>query len=515
MTILLVDDEPELTEAVGLNLRDEGWEVVTARSGPGALELLGARQDVEILATDFNMPEMDGAELVNKALALRPDLYTIVFTGWEDRNYAIRALRVGADDFIDKEQDFGAKLNQAIRRGFQEAALGRMGRQLLRVETEREVLDLAVRTLSDIGRFDGFCLAVRGWAGDSYRIERAIDLRTGNDFEARDPLSTDSAYRHVIQTRKIFYPPISSVEGRRLEPYLRNSRSIIVVPVLVHDSEQGALGIEHHGNDKFKIEDLRFLLQMAQWISLAMEKITNLKRALLERKRTEQEEGLLARTLLHQLKNPLNNLFMAAQEETSITGKDLEDLRANVGRINDVLDRVLRARASQGEESVWVNLGEALEEAVSRFRVFNPRSEVAIEYEAPRALPSITGKREFLVSAFVNLLDNGSAATGGRGRLSIRAYFVPLRGQVEIVFRDDGPGVAAGDLGRIFDYGYTTLGEGHFGHGLALTQEVVQLHGGEITVENGIVPGATFKVVFPVRGGGGSEADAAEGSAES
>lgn len=506
MRILLVDDEPALTNSVRLNLEREGWGVITARSGPEALALLDARPELEILATDYNMPDMDGAQLVNRALAIKPELYTIVFTGWEDRSYAVRSLRVGADDFIDKEQDFGEKLYQAIRRGFQQVAIERMGRQLLNAERERDVLDLAFRTLSGLGRFDGFCLAARESSGESCRIERAMDLRTGEEIEARDALAADSAYRYVIEKGRVFYPPMFPLADRLLQPYLRDSRSIIVVPLLVHDGERGALGIEHHEGDKFKIDDLKFLRQMAGWISLAMEKIANHRRADLEKKRTEQKEGLLARTLLHELKNPLNNLAMAAQQEVKLEGQDLEDMRANVSRINRVVENYLRVRERASRSGGWgrVSLGDALDEAVSRFRVYNPKSGVAVDYEAAPALPSIPGDQEMLVAAFVNLLQNGAAATGGAGRLAIRAHFVALREQVEIVFSDDGPGIPAQDLQRIFDYGFTTGGEEHFGYGLALTQEVVQRHGGEITVESSGA-GASFKVVLPLQGARGEE----------
>jgi signal transduction histidine kinase/CheY-like chemotaxis protein len=510
MTILLVDDEPQFTQAVGRNLGREGWQVITAQSGTDALRLLEERNDVEVLATDFNMPGMDGAQLVNQALALRPDLYAIVFTGWEDRNYAIRSLRVGADDFIEKDQEFGAKLQQAIRRGFQQVAIDRMGLQLLRAEKEEEVLDLAIHTLGGLRRFDGFCLAAREWTADICRIERAVDLRTGTKVEAHEPLAADSAYRYVIEKEKVFYPPmLPGPPDHALQPYLPGSRSIIVVPVLVGASERGALGIEHHDVDRFKIDDLRFLRRMAHWISLAMENIANLHRVLLERKRSEHEEGLLARTLLHELKNPLNNMYLVAQTETKIEGQDLEDLKKNFARWNQALDRFLRVRASPGEVSGRVDLGEALEEALSRFRIYNPGSSVAVEYEPARALPAIAGNREMLVTAFVNLLQNGAAAAGGGGRLAVRAHFVPLRDRVEIVFNDNGRGIPADEIKRIFEYGYTTRGEGHFGHGLALTQEAVELHGGKVTAESGVGQGATFKVVLPMRGAGpGSPEDA-------
>jgi signal transduction histidine kinase len=258
--------------------------------------------------------------------------------------------------------------------------------------------------------------------------------------------------------------------------------------------------MEHEAPNRFEIEDLRFLRQVGQWISVAMEKLTQQTRAVLERKRTEQHEGLLARALLHELRNPLNNLALAAQVETQIAGRDLEDLRANVSRISRVVDDFLRQRDRSGQGGEWepVDLRAALDEALARFRAYNPTSDVVVAYNVDSSLPTIHAKREMLVTAFVNLLKNGAVATGDTGRLLVLAHYSPLRGRVEIVFSDDGPGILPQDVYRIFDYGYTTGGDDHFGYGLPLTKEVVQLHGGEITVE-GSRSGASFTLTLPVR----------------
>lgn len=61
--ILVVDDEPHVTRMVQLRLRSAGFEVDTARNGREATELLAAN-DYGVVVTDYNMPQMDGRELV-------------------------------------------------------------------------------------------------------------------------------------------------------------------------------------------------------------------------------------------------------------------------------------------------------------------------------------------------------------------------------------------------------------------------------------------------------------------
>jgi signal transduction histidine kinase len=378
---------------------------------------------------------------------------------------------------------------QAIRRGIQQVAIERMGRKLLELEDKKDVLDLVFRTLRDLERFDGFCLATRRAEGETCRVERAIDLRSGAELPTHSALSADSAYRYVIDSGKVFLPPIFANAGRR--PLFEDSQSIIVVPLL---GEQSALGIEHREPGRFKIDDLRFLQRLAQWVSLALANI----RILRERRRREAEQGLLAHALLHEINNPLNNLAMLAQGGGNLEAKDLEDLVANVSRIRQILKGSLERMQREGDAQP-VALDETLEETISRFRYYYPKSGVEIERNFSPGLPAIQGNREMLIYAFMNLIQNGADATEHRGRLMIQADFVPLREQLELAFTDDGRGIAPANLRKVFDYGYTTGGEGHLGQGLALTQEFIQRHGGEITVTSHKGAGSTFRVVFPLR----------------
>src|SRR6185295_15803401 len=319
MSILLVDDEPGVTRALELNLKREGWTILTADSGAVALQLLNERTDIEVLASDFNMPPgMDGAQLVNQALAMRPGLYAIIFSGFEEREYATRSLQVGADDFIDKQHDFAAKVAEAIRRGIQQVTIERMGRKLLALGNKRVVLDCVFQMLRQLERFDGFFLATRRVEGATCRVELAIDLRTGEEIPMRSALSANSIYRFVIESGLAVCPPVFLARPES-QPAFEDSRSIIVVPLL---GEESALGIEDRAAGRFKLEDLRFMQRLAQWVSLAM---TNI-RLLRERRRREQEQGLLAHALFHEINNPLNSISMLAQSGERLEGADLGEL---------------------------------------------------------------------------------------------------------------------------------------------------------------------------------------------
>ncbi len=494
MAILLVDDEPMFTDAVERNLRRDGWEILTATSGDKALTILKDRSDVEILATDFNMTGMNGAQLINSALALEPNLYTIVFTGWADREYAVQSLRVGADDFLDKTGDIDEPLRSSILRGL---AIVRASVKPAQIYDEAEVLEQVFGTLLTLNRFGGVCLASKKWGSDSCRVERAIDLNTGQNLSDHGPLEPDSAYRFVIDDQSSYFPPLFAPEAVDLKPYFDDTRSIIIVPLIFRSHEQGALGVEHREADKFDISTFRLVRQIARWISLTMDKLTDLDRLNLEKSRGERDRGLLARSLLHELKNPLNNLSTAVEVVMeTIENEELNGLYENVLRINRTIDRFLKPLIQGGSDSELVNVAEVLGEAITRIKVYEPRSAVQIECEVASPVPPLMGNGEMLTAAFVNLLENAVRAAGPSGKVSVSAIYVPVRDQIEIMITDNGPGIASEDLAKVFDYGYTTRDEGHFGYGLALTHEIVQLFGGEITAHSPEGMGAMFKLAF-------------------
>ncbi len=80
-TILLVDDSPEYVQATQLLLEHEGHEVVSASSGPEALQLLRTRQ-VDLMLLDFFMPGMTGEDVVKELRKFNPDVQVILQTGY-------------------------------------------------------------------------------------------------------------------------------------------------------------------------------------------------------------------------------------------------------------------------------------------------------------------------------------------------------------------------------------------------------------------------------------------------
>jgi DNA-binding NtrC family response regulator len=80
--ILVVEDEPSLLMVVAETLRDAGFVVWEAGNGEIALGIIKTRPDIGLLITDVKMPGMNGYQLVDAGLSLRPELKVMLMTGY-------------------------------------------------------------------------------------------------------------------------------------------------------------------------------------------------------------------------------------------------------------------------------------------------------------------------------------------------------------------------------------------------------------------------------------------------
>lgn len=92
-TVLVVDDDPAVRDIIAGMLKELGCEVVSAQSGPEALDLLKQNELISILITDINMPGMDGHELAELAKRVRPNLRILQLSGREPRRSGLPMIR--------------------------------------------------------------------------------------------------------------------------------------------------------------------------------------------------------------------------------------------------------------------------------------------------------------------------------------------------------------------------------------------------------------------------------------
>jgi two-component system response regulator FixJ len=132
--IFFVDDEPAVCRSVSRTLESSGYEVSCFANAAACLEKL-RMQSCDLLITDVRMPGMDGIELVCKAKHIVPWLPILVITGYGDIPMAVRAVKAGATEFIEKPLQRQSFL-EAIQAIFMQQNLGNFlkGKSLTRKE---------------------------------------------------------------------------------------------------------------------------------------------------------------------------------------------------------------------------------------------------------------------------------------------------------------------------------------------------------------------------------------------
>jgi DNA-binding NtrC family response regulator len=130
-SILVVDDEPAVQDAVGWLLRSEGYQVATVGSGEEALTRL-AQQEFDVIVSDIKMPGLTGLDVLERSRELNPRVAVILITAYATVDTAIEALRRGAGDYLRKPfglSDLRSSVQRVLRHR-QAAESGRLPRAL-------------------------------------------------------------------------------------------------------------------------------------------------------------------------------------------------------------------------------------------------------------------------------------------------------------------------------------------------------------------------------------------------
>lgn len=217
----------------------------------------------------------------------------------------------------------------------------------------------------------------------------------------------------------------------------------------------------------------------------------------------------------HELKTPLNTLALYSEMLLDKTGTDEAERIAAVNTIHDEVERLVslvnnlmsitklemgglaldkqRIRLPDLLEDICVSLGRAA-----------TQNGIVLETHVPRHLDAIYADKDLLRIAINNLVSNAIKYNHSGGRVSLDVEDTAEALMIRV--SDTGIGISAEDQARIFDKFFRSessdvrLRSGH-GLGLSLAREIVQRHGGELTVESTLGNGATFTIALSKRFG--------------
>lgn len=153
-TVLFVDDEPHVTQALKRALHKEPYAILCAASAEEALDLM-ARQPVDVVISDELMPGMVGSEFLALVYRKYPDIMSIMLTGHANLEVALRAINEGhVYRFLTKPCN-ELELRLTIRQAVQQRLLATESRRLLRkVRRQRMTLQELEREHPGISRLN-------------------------------------------------------------------------------------------------------------------------------------------------------------------------------------------------------------------------------------------------------------------------------------------------------------------------------------------------------------------------
>jgi signal transduction histidine kinase len=215
--------------------------------------------------------------------------------------------------------------------------------------------------------------------------------------------------------------------------------------------------------------------------------------------------GEFAASLAHEVRNPLTSVSMDLQltrhkVDDHPEARELVDRAlSEIERLNESVGGFLQiARSGQARPS-RVDLRVPLDAAVRAARPRFDERETRLEYSSSEAPVWVTADGGAIEQLVLNLLLNAadSLEPGGRAGLTVELS----NGVAEVRVWDEGRGIVAEDLARIFDAFYSTKDEGT-GLGLAVAQRIARAHGSELRVESEVGVGTTFRFLLPLEPAG-------------
>lgn len=533
--VLIADDDPQITTLIREVLELTECEVLEARSGEEAVELLrresASGRPVDILLLDILMPGISGYEVIARVksdplLATTSIIVTTALTSITDKTLG---LGMGADDYLTKPFDpreLVARIQVIMRIRNTEQVLRQRNRELaILTEVSRsiissldleEVLAAAVEGVRRIlPAAVGVLVLMDEEAGDMAFYKNVA----GNHPLMGRPLPMErSIIRHVVTTGQPYLTndaPNDSLFSPLVDGWRLQTRSVLCVPLIVREQVIGALELADKKGGPFTETDRDLLQTLAGSLAVAVENAqlyaeVNDYASALERSQAQliQAEkmaaiGRLAASIAHEINNPLqaihNTIQLAMTDRLPVEkrGEYLGMAQKEVERLIEIVQRMLEFYRPSKGGIVQVDVNHLLQAALAIADKRIQHGNIRISVRLAEKMPPIRGVPDQLTQVFLNIIINAVEAMPDGGELRVGTLLTEDRRWVLVAFQDTGPGLTAEEIAHIFEPFYTTKPSGT-GLGLAISYGIVERHGGTIEVSSQPGQGTTFVVRLPV-----------------
>lgn len=215
--------------------------------------------------------------------------------------------------------------------------------------------------------------------------------------------------------------------------------------------------------------------------------------------------GQLAAGVAHEINNPLGIILcytdLLKEDFAGLPDKieDLSIIEKHVKNCQRIVHDLLSFARNQQTMRAPGSVNDAIEQVASMVSSQLAKQGINVVRKLDPDIPLLEMDAEKMKQVFMNLFINAAQAIEENGEISVESLCLRNKGQVKIVVRDTGPGVAPEIQDKIFEPFFTTKGpKDGTGLGLSLSYGIIRDHGGEIYVKNTPGKGAAFTIILPL-----------------
>jgi len=522
--VLHVEDNDFFARVAADILGDYAIDVCTVGSADAALDKLAAEK-FDCVVSDYEMPGMDGLELLDAVQESYPDLPFILLTGGGSERIASKAISAGVTDYLKKEtgkEQFAVLANRienAISRRRTERRVDRqiavndriwdVSQAILRASSREEIEEIVCERLAGS---EPYSVA---WVG---KIDASADvlrprIATGIDESALGPvaLTVDSDDRSApvrradgdqpavpdhqlvreaigtesVQVAKRDVPgaSVDAPDRRGTEAAGAECGTVAVVPIVYENTAYGTLSLWSNTRGGFGETERRVLSKFGSSVAYAIDSVRTRK----ELVRREQRLQVFNRILRHNLRNDLNVVLGHAEnllDENPDSAADVDVIKRKVTELIEISEKareVGKTLDREDETRTQIDLAESVEQTVEEFRQSYPETE--IDVDCPESVYAYADKT--LDAAISEVLENAIEHADSDSPSVTVSVSSPVDEceWIELAVLDDGPGIPKEEQEVLSEGKETALHHGS-GLGLWLANWIVEKFGGELAFDD-------------------------------
>jgi len=400
------------------------------------------------------------------------------------------------------------KLNVSLRAGNDEMkVVNRIAGALNATLDLAEIFRILARESKQVLGWDGFFVAI----GERTSPEIKIIFMTegGSEISNRSLRNGAGLTGRAIQSGELIYYEKGEKENDvndedSLRGGKRRPRSIVVAPMLFNGAPIGAISLQSIRSDVYGPSQFRLLQTIAGQAASA---IRNAQLFQSEQKAKGERDEFFA-LVTHEIKNPLTSIKGYTElAEGSLEEGDREATKESLGVIRSEAGRILRltedlldaSRLAAGKFSMTseqVDLKTIVSQIAGRYAATSSHS---VRTSFDEEIGQVTGDPVRLGQVVENLLSNAVKYSPPQTQISVSVQ--RANGHVKMAFHDQGIGIPSEKLPFIFERFYRVEEGGQSikgtGVGLFVTKQIVEMHGGTISVESSVGKGSVFTVTLP------------------